>query len=220
MHDAESYEHAGIPVRIVYDEDTEHCDPRDADNLAHMLCWHPNYILGDEQFKAPNGRGAVDRHANYSPLMPNSMEQLKRYIGIVRKGVAILPLYLLDHSGLTISTGTFMSDSAGWDTTMVGFVYTTHERANQLCGEEEKYHTDEWLREQVKLEVSVYDSWLRGEVYGYIVADGSEDEESCWGFVGDIEYVKQEANGLAEAIAKDRFVNTEPPDIAEVLASQ
>jgi hypothetical protein len=57
----------------------------------------------------------------------------------------------------------------------------------------------------------------RGEVYGYVVADGDDDMDSCWGFYGDIEYVISQAKESAEYIARERFLNVEPPDIAEVI---
>ena len=51
----------------------------------------------------------------------------------------------------------------------------------------------EILREDVK----VFDSWLRGECYGWIVDDY---DDSCWGYIGDsglqqaIEEAKQSIN--------------------------
>jgi hypothetical protein len=223
MYDAETYEHQGVPVRIVYDEDAP--NPRkDYDgNLATLVCWHPDYVLGDEQIVDAGGRGAVENASAISGSRIRSMEHLWRYLTLMRKAVMVLPLSLYDHSGITMYVGgkhDYPFDSAGWDTTFVGFAYTTHERVTELCGEEEKYHSEEWIEEQVRAEIKQYDSYLRGECYGFIVADGTEDEESCWGFLGDIDYCKQEANAVAEAIAHDRYVNTEPPDVAEVLAEQ
>lgn len=44
------------------------------------------------------------------------------------------------------------------------------------------------------------DHILQGDVYGYVLKDaaGEELEDSCWGFIGDIKYVEEEANRAAE----------------------
>ena len=62
----------------------------------------------------------------------------------------------------------------------------------------------EWVQEQIIAEVSEYDSFLRGEVYGYIVDNDGPDEDACWGFVGDIDYCKEAANEAAECAAQER----------------
>lgn len=226
MQPLETYEHAGIPIEIHYDEDAEHANPRDCDNVTTMVCWHPDYVLGDMQIRDGAGRGAVETPfgetwKNRGSF--NSMEHLRRYLTLCHGAVGIRPLYLLDHSGLSIRAGSpSLADPGGWDTTMCGFVYCTHERLTELCGEGPKYHTDEWIAEVIKQDVSCYDDYLRGAVYGYVVARGTEDEESCWGFLGDPDAeggLKNEANAVAEQIARDRFVNQEPTDVAEVLAA-
>lgn len=211
MSIAEKYDHEGIPVEIHYDEEGgEYADPRQGDNLTTMVCWHPDYVLGDEQFCNPDGRGALDRDRhgavrNYAGEF-RSMEHLRRYIGIMRQGVCILPLSIYDHSGISMYVGgrhDFPFDTAGWDTTHVGFIYTTHERITELCGEGEEYHSGEWIEKQVRQDVETYNLYLTGQVYGYVVAPGAEDAESCWGFLGD-EGVKEEANAVAASIAEAR----------------
>lgn len=206
-HLAEQYEHEGVTVNIYYDTDTR--DPRpDYDHLGTMVCWHPDYILGDFQFRG--GRGAVEtpyREGWKGDNSFRSMEQLHRYIGIARQGICILPLTLYDHSGISIRVGSGPGpwDPGGWDSTMVGFIYTTHERVTELCGDgEEEYHTEQWIREALVGEVKEYNSYLTGEVYGFVVDEGGPDEESCWGFIGDIGYCKEEANSSAEYAAKAR----------------
>ena len=47
-----------------------------------------------------------------------------------------------------------------------------------------------------------YTAWANGEVYGYMVYDDSTHEhelvESCWGFIGDVDYCKSQANEVAD----------------------
>jgi len=78
----------------------------------------------------------------------------------------------------------------------------------------------EWdAMQDIEAEFSEFASWIKGEVYGYVVADGDEDVDSCWGFYGDIAYVTARAKEAAEYIARERFINEEPLDVAEVLAT-
>ncbi len=217
MEPFETFEHDGITVEIHYDEDGgDHGGPRDADNLTTMVCWHPDYVLGDEQFVSPDGRGAVEPvpgeqwyvARDQCKLRPTSMEHLQRYLTLMRKAIHVRPLYLLDHSGLSLRCGSASPfDPGGWDTTMVGFIYTTHERVTELCGDGEKYHSDEWLAEQVEQDVRIYDDHLRGCYYGFVVAPGTADEDSCWDFLGDPDAeggCKDEAKAVAAYIAKER----------------
>jgi hypothetical protein len=206
MEPCETYEHAGVKVEIHYDDDGQGCNPREWENVTTFVCWHPDYVLGDYQFRSPNERGAVEtpfRDSGNGRGFP-SMEVLHRYITLVCGGLRVTPLYLYDHSGISMSAGTpspFWMDGQGWDTTMVGFAYCTDEDITRGCGDGAAYRTDEWMDEAIRTDVAEYDKYLRGEVYGYVVAPGTEDEDSCWGFLGD-EYVKQEANEAAEYVAE------------------
>jgi len=99
-----------------------------------------------------------------------------------------LPLYLYDHSGITISTGRF---SCPWDSSQVGFIYCSKTKAREEWGP--KYFpgiTDEqiWGKAEAYLEseVSTYDGYLTGQVVGYVVSDPDDREiASCWGFYPD-----------------------------------
>jgi hypothetical protein len=119
----------------------------------------------------------------------------------LEKNYVILPLYLYDHSGITMSTGPF---SCPWDSGKVGFIYVSMERARK-----EWSGTDEEIREKAKKylrsEVEEYDQYLTGDVWGYRIfetASEEDDEEgeehdSCWGFYG-MDYCMEEAKSTAE----------------------
>jgi hypothetical protein len=129
------------------------------------------------------------------------------YLKVERKAICIMPLFLYDHSGISMSvggridkgeddfsrSGRIASDSYGWDVSSVGVIFTTQERVDELGAPQEK------IEEQLEQEVKTYDSYLRGEVYWYHVDDENDDVlDSCGGFLGDTEYVKEEANRAAE----------------------
>ncbi|RLC88692.1 MAG: hypothetical protein DRJ03_02110 [Chloroflexi bacterium] len=166
-----------MKLRIEQDTDVE--DPRDVfDPLGKMVCFHRRYTLGDEHdFRADDYDG---------------WDALEAAICEEEKPVVILPLFLHDHGGITMSTGPF---SCNFDSGQVGFIYMTREDAFKEYG---KKRISKKLREQIdaclRSEVKEYDTYLRGDVWGYVIEDDDgEHVDSCWGFYGH-EYCEQEAN--------------------------
>lgn len=201
---AEKYEHEGVPVEIHYDYDNEGANPREMDNVTTFVCWHPDYMLGDYQIHDMDGRGAIGQlfETERGRSDFKSMEHLRRYLSFTG-AKCISPLYLYDHSGISISVGSpNVFDSGGWDTTMVGFAFCTEDGIEKCCGDDPQYRTDEWMQKAIQEDVKWYDTYLTGQVYGYIVAPDTEDEQACWGYLGD-ESAKEEANMIAADVAVD-----------------
>ena len=153
-------EYKGYEIEI--EPDLEPDDPRNWDNLGQMVCWHNRYDLGDSN--------------------PYSVEEFEEWWG-EQTGVR-LPLYLYDHSGITMKTGPF---HCPWDSGQVGWVYVTRESILKEYGS--KYLTRK-LRDKARRilesEVEVYDQYLRGDVYGYTITEMDSDGtvDSCGGFYG------------------------------------
>lgn len=206
MEPFETYEHAGMTIELYPEYDAEWLDPRQWDNLGIMVCWHPDYYLGDFQITNPDGYGAVKNRFHRDDF--DSMEQLARYVGIAEKAVCILPLTIYDHSGVTMYVGgkhDYPFDSYGWDTTVVGIIYTTPERMELIGTPEDR------VEEALRSEVKVYASWLEGDVIAYVVKDSNGDiVDSCGGYIGDYDYCKSEAESAAEFYNRERLVNQEP----------
>jgi len=138
--------------------------------LGTMVCAHRRYDLGDEQ--AQN----IDNYRSWAAWLIGE-------VGNPDEDIIVLPLYLLDHSGLTMNTTGFNDP---WDSGQVGWIYVTAERVKQEFGVEE---IDDELKEKVKdilrKEVEVYDMYLRGDIYGFTLEDpNGEVIESVWGFYG------------------------------------
>ena len=79
----------------------------------------------------------------------------------------ILPLYLYDHSGITISTRPF---SCPWDSGQVGWIYAPKDTFRKATGYSEEDITEVMSNRAEGIledEVREYDVYLRGEVYGY-----------------------------------------------------
>ena len=158
----------GLVIRIIVDENPQ--NPRTYnDNLGTMVCFHRRYQLGDAG------------HGIRSPQEAIAFEKSIRAPG------AVLPLYLLDHSGITMSTTDFRDR---WDSGKVGFIYITAKKLEAECILPEK------AEELLKAEVEVYDYFLRGECYGYTIETPTGEEiDSGWDYYGmkDVESAVEEA---------------------------
>jgi len=181
-----------MKIKIVHDEFPE--SPREWDNLGKMVCLHRHYNLGDtHSFK----------ESDFS-----SWNELKELLEKEEDAKVILPLYLFDHSGLSISCSSRqfrMADSAGWDWGQVGFIYATRKSILETfnCKRLSKRLLDE-AKEILIGEVKVYDQYLTGDVWGFIIEDDNGEEiESCWGFFG-YDNCELEAKDLVSHIEKHR----------------
>jgi hypothetical protein len=214
---------------------------RDWDNLGTMVTQHSRYVLGDEQVSDAeewarglaeeldptvadridyweNGKGWAYLYDKYGDPQAWS-ESDKRINDIIQKAfdqhlAAMLPLYLYDHSGITMRVSPF---SCPWDSGQVGYIYVSKATVRK---EYNVKRISKKLQKRVEKylvgEVETYDDFLTGNVWGYIVdVDGAriacetcEHEsrpetvrDSCWGFYGDPrgEYgVGREVNAILE----------------------
>lgn len=165
MMDYETIDYKGYKIKVMTDDSPS--DPRDDDNLGTMVCFHSRYNLGDK---------------NHGFTRESFIEFLEKN----KDEIIALHLYLLDHSGLTMSTGRFACDAAGWDTSYVGLIYITKEKARKEYGRLTK-KTVARIEGYLKAEVETYDALLTGSCYGYQVVDKDGNEiadGSCWGYYG------------------------------------
>ena len=157
-------------LEIIQDETP--LNPRkEWDNLGFMVCLHGRYDLGDKhEF--------------------NDHEDIKKYV-TANKIKTILPLYLYDHSGITINTKPF---SCPWDSGQIGYIWIEDDKIRE---EYSVKRISLKLRKRVltylKNEVETYDQYLTGNVYGFnlyevetcnLDYDHEDFKDSCWGFYG------------------------------------
>lgn len=188
MEAAETFDVGELKVEIHYDTDPS--SPRENDNLTEMVCEHTRYSLGDRTLDSQESE----------ILSRRGLDGLIRYLRVFKDALIVQPLYLYDHSVLSMSTGSWVgrAQHAEWDSGIVGVVYITRERFVEMMLKD-TIPSDEELAKLVEGEVSEYDSYLAGEVYGYVIERDGEHVDSCWGYVGDIDYVRTEARASAEA---------------------
>lgn len=173
-----------LKVRIVKDIDPE--SPREWDNLGTMVCAHRKYRLGDE-----NGmREALDLiYEHLSDKQLNDLEFDARHVPDIERALEatgqtiMLPLYLYDHSGITMKCSPF---GCPWDSGKVGFIFVSKAKARSEYDWKllNKLRTDKLLK-HLEGEVETYDQYLRGDIWGFEVLENGDVSDSCWGFFGN-----------------------------------
>jgi hypothetical protein len=177
-----SFEAAGFTVEIHIDEN---CDsPRAFDPLGTIVGWHRRYELTDNCTDSPQSFATpADFHAYLRKAKPP----------------VVLPLYLLDHSGVALSTTDFRDP---WDSGQVGYIYATAKAIKSaFCADTVSSATLDAVRKILVAEVANFGAYLNGECYGYILRDAAGAEvDACWGFIGR-ENVEAAARESASASA-------------------
>jgi len=175
-------------LKVVHDSSAD--SPRSWDNLGKMICFHNRYDLGDKH--------------NYNADDYSGWEEMKKAIIKEENPAVILPLYLYDHSGISISTSPF---SCRWDSGQIGFVLVSKKQVvEEFGGVRVSSKKRVKIESIIEAEVKTYTQYVEGEVYGFQIVD--EDDEvidSCYGFYGTdfatngmLDYIDHELLGVAE----------------------
>jgi hypothetical protein len=174
-------------------QDTDPFNPRkEYDNLGTMVCF-PKYLGDDHEY-------------NFHDY--TSYEEMGEDIARRENAGVILPLYIYDHSGITIATTPF---DCRWDSRQLGWIFISKEKMRY---EYSYKRVSEKLQLRVagylKAEVETYDQYLTGQVYGYRITniDTEEEIDSCWGYFGD-KYCMEEAESIVRHRMKDEGVQLE-----------
>jgi hypothetical protein len=148
-----------------------------------MACFHGRHTLGD------NDLGFKDSDFR-------SWGDMERYLIEERKARIILPLFLLDHSGLRMKVGSFHDP---WDSGQVGYIFVTADKIRKDYRVKRISKRVLALAEAcLRSEVETYDDYLTGSVYGIVLKKGEETKDDCWGFYG-YKYAKEEAERWLDA---------------------
>lgn len=196
----ETHEHLGWTIKVFTDDNPS--NPRtEWDNAGTMTCFHKRYNLGDE--------------TDLCDSQFSGWQGLSDYLIKECGAKVILPLYLYDHSGITMSTGKF---DCPWDSGQVGFIWISKEKILKEWGK--KKLTKKCLEKAeacLRNEVKVYDHYLTCAVYGYVVEtpDG-EEVDSCWGYYGDAEesgLLEAAKNAIEYELAQRGFMDKRVEDV-------
>jgi len=187
---AEKETYKGHEIVVYYD--MEPVNPREEyeNHLGKMYCVHRRYNLGDLTFSSTGdlltqmlldyGEPPDTQSGKYWELWNYGAvsSDLDLVLSYLDRFAFYLPLYLYDHSGITMNTTGF---SCPWDSGQVGYIITSKERVRE---EWKVKRISPKLRKLVytalKLEVEEYDHFLRGEMYCYDIPSLGD---ACSGFL-------------------------------------
>lgn len=161
MEDSMTVSKDNLKLEVFRDEDAE--NPRKSDNLGKMVCWHRLYNLGD-------------KHEYEDPQAFLESEEYK-------DAFVILPVYLYDHSGITMSNTDF---GDRWDSGLVGYIFITKEKAQNEFGGALDETLKQRITEMLIAETNIYDNYLQGDCFGFRITDENGEElDACGAFFGD-----------------------------------
>lgn len=211
-------------------------NPRDEwDCIGTLYTWHRNYRLGGkddfnhqnriddlnvwcfDEFNELANLKELEGYHSYEGSVYFEDEELtheqetffnQTVNAWIENNVCILPVFMYDHSGITISTGPF---SCPWDSGQVGFIYVTKQKYEVETQKPFNFEDAEFI---LKGEIETLDQYLTGDVWGYTIystedeefanqiltheddlPDDRNHEDSCGGFFGD-DYCKDTAKDL------------------------
>jgi hypothetical protein len=190
----ENIEYKGYNIKISQDECLD--SPREWDNLGKMVCFHGRYELGDKtDLKSDNFDG---------------WQELKDYLIKKENAYIIMPLFLYDHSGVSLKCFPHGQHSA-WDYGQVGYIYATKEDIQKEFGKQRISKKIIAKTQDILLnEVNIYSKYINGEVYYFSVEDKIGNHiDSCGGFY-DYNDCKKEAESIVDYNIKEINENLSP----------
>ena len=146
---------------ILIEQDEHPINPRMENfNLGQMICHHKRYFLGDKHNK--------------------STDEVCDMLAGKQKDIVVLPLYLYDHSGITMNTTGF---SCPWDSGMVGCISADYVNIRSWYGVKKvTKNLIEKVKDMFRSEVKVYDDYISGNIYTYTILKDGEEMDSCGGY--------------------------------------
>ncbi len=182
---------------VHYDEFAQ--SPREDENLGTMICRHRKYSYGDE-----------DHGLDFSEC--TSWEEDEKVIRAeFGKDAIMLPIYMMDHSGVSLRTHKF---SCRFDSGRVGTIVVSRKQAREmLCVKRITKNVLENVIKNLEGELETYNQYINGECYRFEITSAEPDEDgeiqevthdSCCGFY-DLEYCTTQMNEALEAVHKSKF---------------
>lgn len=194
-------------LTIYYDNHPE--SPREWDNLGTIAAFHRNYDLGEIQTiprlfcELDHSKWSEEKYSDllYSEDLDAILKEMDK------QGFIYLPVYMYEHSGITIATSPF---SCRWDSGLLGIIFVSRETILKEFGWKRiTKERRERIVNRLESEIKTYDQYLTGEVFGFQVTKAGEEVDSCWGFyhLKDIgEYLSESDLDLFEKLKKQEHL--------------
>lgn len=192
MYEIETYEHEGVPVAL-YQDDIAGNPFKEWDQASEIL-------LGDR----------LAREYDLGERCPRTDEEayrdsatMCRYLTMFGGYALAIPFSFNDYG----SGGARVTLFTPGEEVASGFLVLSQKAYQDEFGAYDMPLTGdaEFTAEKTcRAEFASFKAWVEGEVYGFVAGVGREDEEACFGYYGDLPYVRSEANSQAHWIAEER----------------
>ena len=194
----------GLIGRLTMDIDEFAESPREWDNVATIISKGGNWDISDKGWRMNAEEFAEFLHKKLDKKCPEikGLTDIDYIVncGNAKNYIVCKPVYMYDHSGQTISLSPF---GCRWDSGCCGYIFVFKDK---ILKEFPDKNDDNWrdkAEEVIESEIDIYDSYIRGEVYGYCLEEGHMVEhkdlvtgaiwtstkyevvDSCCGFYGD-----------------------------------
>lgn len=176
--------HDNLSLKISIDEFPMH--PRhDFDNLTQIYALHKRYAFSEIKLDNSNCNSWTDEYKLICKAFDIAL---------------ILPLYLYDHSGLTIATEPF---SCRWDSGQLGYIFITKDNLRKSFSCKRITHNIlSKAKESLNAEIKIFDLYLRGEVYIVEVMDDSKNVLDSCGSIYGHQYAQKIGEELKQNLMK------------------
>lgn len=173
-----------LKLEVVQDDDTY--SPRDNSN-AGILCVASNHITNEtHDFD-------IHKHKNWG--------QVEKWLRAKKGAIAVIPVYLYNHSGIFINTTGF---DCKWDSGQAGLYYTTKLQYMECV---DNYLETSKIKQVLEQEIEALNKYFTGDIYAYKITNklGNVIE-----FAGNYyDYKEAEAEGNIELKSLQKEYNNE-----------
>lgn len=146
--------------------------PIEEGDLLKVYHWHNKHNLGKK-------------------ISPTSLEFFKNeYEDVDDPFVIICPLYMLDHSGVSLSISDF---GCRWDSGQVGYVAITKADVEFAGCKKSSIH----MKKVIMQELETFQNYLNGNIFSFSIERNGEPFDSCSGFY-NFDRCKSEALDIVE----------------------
>lgn len=167
----EQIAYRGYNINIYYDSNAD--NPRSWSNLGTIYTAHRRYRPEKE----------FDKHFEIDAVFKDKIGDFRD--SFLQHTIA-LPLYLYDHSGITVSTTPF---SCPWDSGFFGIIAVDVEKVKteyRWTKLTKRRRTQ--IEELLQAEVKTLDDYFTGQVYGFTITSINDEKtelDSCYGYFGE-----------------------------------
>jgi len=195
-----------VDLKIELDDDP--INPVKEYDLAGTMCFfHRHMELGHSHAFAEDL--TPEDEDGYQDYYEDSPSGFAQWMKDNEKNILAIPVYAYEHGGITIKAGGKRPSWDSFDSGQLGYIYITYDNIVKEWGKRGKRISKAELAKAeacLIAEVNDYDDYLTSNCHGYTITDKETGEEldSCWGFLGNEKYCREEAESSAEYYEKEK----------------